>query len=67
MHLAHGDGPRMCLGAEMSGVLIKVVLAVLVGSFAFELPGNAQVVEDSDGRPKSKGRGAELLMIVRRA
>ncbi|KAJ7775681.1 cytochrome P450 [Mycena maculata] len=69
-HLAFGDGPRTCLGAEFSLALVKVVLAVIVGGFTLSLPEGPQTVVESTGghisQPKMPGRGSEMLMVVAR-
>ncbi|KAJ6544347.1 cytochrome P450 [Mycena capillaripes] len=64
-HLAFGDGPRTCIGAEFSLALIKVVLSVIVSSFTVSLPeGPQSTVESIEGRPRVSGQRTELLMVV---
>ncbi|KAJ6506379.1 cytochrome P450 [Mycena vitilis] len=65
-HLAFGDGPRACIGAEFSLALIKVVLSVTLSSFALSFPaGPETLVESIRGRPRVSTQGSELLMVVR--
>ncbi|KAJ6579644.1 cytochrome P450 [Mycena vulgaris] len=69
-HLAFGDGPRTCLGANFSLSLLKVVLSVIVKSFVLSLPEGPQtIVESTSGHvtsPRMSGQGSELRMVVRR-
>ncbi|KAJ7661427.1 cytochrome P450 [Mycena polygramma] len=64
-HLAFGDGPRTCIGAEFSLALIKVVLSVILSSFVLSFPaGPETLVESIRGRPRVSAQGSELLMVV---
>ncbi|KAJ7683519.1 cytochrome P450 [Mycena rosella] len=69
-HLAFGDGPRACIGANFSLSLIKVVLSVVVSNFTLSLPEGPQTVIETSGgcipRPRVSGQGPELLMVVRK-
>ncbi|KAJ7916264.1 cytochrome P450, partial [Mycena leptocephala] len=50
-HLAFGDGPRTCIGADFSLALIKIVLSVVIGNFAISLLAGPQTnIESGGGR-----------------
>ncbi|KAJ7815964.1 cytochrome P450 [Mycena olivaceomarginata] len=67
-HLAFGDGPRACIGADFSLALIKVVLYVVVSNFTFSFPDGPETISESTGgripQPRMTGGGTELLMVV---
>ncbi|KAJ7983168.1 cytochrome P450 [Mycena polygramma] len=64
-HLAFGDGPRTCIGAEFSLALMKVVLSVILSSFALSFPaGPETLVESIRGHPRVSAQCSELLMVV---
>jgi len=67
-----GEGPRMCVGKAFAMTLIKIVLAVLLRDFVFELPQGPETPIDVHysivARPKIKGlNGAKFPLLVSRA
>ncbi|KAF7354604.1 phosphoribosylaminoimidazole carboxylase [Mycena sanguinolenta] len=68
-HLAFGDGPRICIGANFALALMKVVVYGIVSNFTPTLPDGPQaIIECTEGRvpqPRMVGRGTEVSMAVR--
>ncbi|KAF8905718.1 cytochrome P450 [Gymnopilus junonius] len=67
-----GEGPRVCVGKAFAMTQLKIVLAILLHEFSFDLPEGRETLIDLHyslvARPKVRGRaGANIPLLVSRA